>query len=109
MRPVDYYSILLDAIQTTERNSAQLRALVYERARFNLKREVLFGYSSVDLADTVRKIDEFERAVARIEANAVDEVPDPHLYDQSRRAILQPRMSSSRYCRQNLLLHFMRD
>ena len=84
VRPVDFYSILLDAIKTTEQNSAQLRALVYERARFNLKREVLFGYSSVDLADTVRKIDEFERAVARIEANAVDEVPGPYLHDQSR-------------------------
>src|SRR5689334_11949506 len=36
--PVDYYTILLEAINTTQQNSAQLRALVYERARFNLKR-----------------------------------------------------------------------
>ena len=75
-RPLDYYSILLEAINATKQNSAQLRALVYERARFNLKRDVLFGYSSMGLADVVRQIDEFERAVARIEANAVDDPPN---------------------------------
>jgi hypothetical protein len=72
-RPPDYYSILLEAINATKQNSAQLRALVYERARFNLKRDVLFGYSPIGLADAVRQVDEFERAVARIEANAVDD------------------------------------
>ncbi|MGA9082967.1 MAG: hypothetical protein WB390_10975 [Pseudolabrys sp.] len=78
-RPHDYYSILLEAINATKQNSAQLRALVYERARFNLKRDVLFGYSSMGLADVVRQIDEFERAVVRIEANAVDDPPHlPH-------------------------------
>src|SRR4029077_2942579 len=72
-RPLDYYSILMEAISTTKQNSAQLRALVYERARFNLKRDVLFGNSSMGLADVVRKINEFELAVARIEANATDD------------------------------------
>ena len=72
-KPLDYYSILLEAITTTKQNSAQLRALVYERARFNLKRDVLFGNSSVDLADALRNINEFELAVARIEASAMDD------------------------------------
>jgi hypothetical protein len=81
-RPHDYYSILLEAINATKQNSAQLRALVYERARFNLKRDVLFGYSSMGLADVVRQIDEFERAVARIEATAVDDQPRPPYREQ---------------------------
>ena len=72
-RPTDYYSILLDAITTTKQNSGQLRALVYERARFNLKRDVLFGNSSMDFADALRNINEFELAVARIEASANDD------------------------------------
>ena len=74
-RPLDYYAILQDAIRSTRQNSAQLRALVYERFRFNLKRDVLFGHSTMGLADVVRQINDFELAVARIEANAVDEQP----------------------------------
>ena len=69
--PVDYYAILTEAIRSTKQNSAQLRALVYERARFNLKREVLFGYSTMGLTDVVRQIHDFEHAVARIEAKAM--------------------------------------
>ena len=81
-RPLDYYSILLEAIDTTKQNPAQLRALVYERARFNFKRDVLFGHSSVGLADLVQKIDEFELAVARIEATAIDDQPQPAYREQ---------------------------
>jgi hypothetical protein len=73
-RPLDYYSLLLDAIKKAERNSAQLRALVYERARFNFKRDILFGHSSLGMADLVQHINAFELAVARIEATAdIDE------------------------------------
>ncbi len=72
-RPLDYYSLLQEAIQRTEKNSAQLRALVYERARFNLKRDILYGDSSAGLADLVRHINDFEHAVARIEADAEDQ------------------------------------
>jgi hypothetical protein len=70
---LDYYTILLDAIKKTEQNSAQLRALVYERARFHLKREALFGHSSLGLTDTLRHINELELAIARIEASAVNQ------------------------------------
>ena len=83
-RPLDYYSILLEAIKRTKQNSAQLRALVYERARFNLKRDVLFGYSSMGLADVVRQIHEFELAVARIEANATDDEPSQAYREQEK-------------------------
>src|SRR5690242_11909731 len=31
IRPLDFYSILQDAIETAKHNSSQLRALVYER------------------------------------------------------------------------------
>ena len=77
MRPLDYYSILLEAIKTAKHNSSQLRALVYERARFNLKRDILYGHSSLGLAELVQHIKDFELAVARIEANAEDAQPGP--------------------------------
>ena len=75
--PIDYYSILTQAIKAAKQNSTQLRALVFERARFNLKRDFLFGYSSMGLADVVQHVNEFELAVARIEANATDDPPEP--------------------------------
>lgn len=75
--PIDYYSILTQAIKAAKQNSTQLRALVYERARFNLKRDFLFGYSSMGLVDVVQHVNEFELAVARIEANATDDPPEP--------------------------------
>ncbi len=74
---LDYYSILVEAIEKTKHNSAQLRQLVYERARFNFKRDVLFGHSSLGLSDLVQHINDFELAVARIEATATDDPPDP--------------------------------
>ena len=77
-QPLDYYSILLDAIKSTQQNSAQLRALVYERARFNFKRDILFGHSSLGLADLVRHVNDFELAVARIEATTIDGQPLTH-------------------------------
>lgn len=77
VRPLDYYSILLEAIHKAERNSAQLRALIYERARFNLKREFLFGNSSLGLPEIMQHVNDFELAIARIEANAVDAEPGP--------------------------------
>jgi hypothetical protein len=75
-KSLDYYSVLLDAIHKTEQNSAQLRALVYERARFNIKREFLFEYSSLGLSEIVQHVNDFELAVARIEASAVDCKPN---------------------------------
>ena len=77
MRPLDFYSILQEAIKTAKHNSSQLRALVYERARFNLKRDILYGHSSMGLAELVQHIKDFELAVARIEANAEDDQPSP--------------------------------
>jgi hypothetical protein len=76
-QPLDYYSILVEAIKKTEQNSAQLRQLVYERARFNFKRDVLFGHSSLGLSDLVRHINDFELAVARIEASTTGDRPSP--------------------------------
>jgi hypothetical protein len=74
-KPLDYYSILIDTIKKTENNSAQLRQLVYERARFNFKRDLLFGHSTLGIADIVKHVNDFELAVARIEANAIGEQP----------------------------------
>ncbi len=85
VRPIDHYSILLEAIHRAEHNSAQLRALVYERARFNLKREFLFGNSSLGLAEVVQHINDFELAVARIEAPAVAAKPSPGYREQLQR------------------------
>ena len=74
-KPLDYYSILLETIKNTENNSSQIRQLVYERVRFNFKRDILFGHSTLGLADIVRHVNDFELAVARIEANAVGHTP----------------------------------
>jgi len=73
--PSDYYSILMQAIEAAKQNSAQLRHLVYERARFNMKRDFLFGSSNMPLADVVRHVNAFEAAVARIEATTSDNRP----------------------------------
>ena len=73
---LDYYSILVETIEKTKHNSAQLRQLVYERARFNFKRDVLFGHSSLGLSDLVQHISDFELAVARIEEAATDDPPE---------------------------------
>ena len=67
-QPVDYYSILLDGIHNAEQSPEQLRALVYDRARFNIRRDLLFGHSSMALADVVQQVTAFEIAIARIEA-----------------------------------------
>jgi len=88
-QPLDYYNILLDTIKRTQQNSAQLRALVYERARFNFKRDILFGHSSLGLADLVRHVNDFELAVARIEATAIDAQPMTH--EENRHEYLAPR------------------
>src|SRR5262249_19195422 len=74
-KPLDYSSLLLDTIKKTQNNSAQLRQLVYERMRFNFKRDLLFGHSTLGLADIVRHVNDFELAVTRIEANAAVEEP----------------------------------
>ena len=73
--PSDYYSILMRAIDAAKQNSAELRHLVYERARFNMKRDFLFGSSDMPLADVVRHVKAFEAAVAHIEATASDDRP----------------------------------
>jgi hypothetical protein len=80
--PIDYHSILLEAIRKTENNSAQLRALVYERARFHMKREFLFGYSSLGLSEIVQHVNDFELAIARIEANIGDAKPSSALHNR---------------------------
>jgi hypothetical protein len=72
-RPLDFYLVLQDAINAAKHNSSQLRALVYDRARFNLKRDILYGHPSMDLTDLIQHVKDFELAVARIEANAVDD------------------------------------
>ena len=74
-RPLDYYSLLLDTIKKTQNNSSQIRQLIYERMRFNFKRDLLFGHSTLGLTDIVRHVNDFELAVTKIEANAVHEEP----------------------------------
>ena len=72
-RSIDYHSLLTATIKKTEQNSAQLRALIYEHARFNFVRELMFGHSSINLTDLAWHMNEFEIAVARIEADVVED------------------------------------
>ena len=91
---LDYYSILVEAIKKTEQNSTQLRQMVYERARFNFKRDVLFGHSSLGLSDLVRHINDFELAVARIEANATGGRPSPeYRQNEYEHAVSRPEVT----------------
>ena len=86
-QPIDYYSILLNGIHNAEQSPEQLRSLVYDRARFNIRRELLFGHSSIGLADVVQQVTAFEIAIARIEdaskegqariAYRKDDAPEP--------------------------------
>ena len=109
-RPLDYYSILQEAIKTAKYNSSQLRALVYDRARFNLKRDILYGHSTMGLADLVQQVKDFELAVARIEANVVDdqpipleqtEQPDPPYAPSNAVEILPARRTTPQYAQLN--------
>ena len=85
-RPLDYYSVLVNTIERAKNDSAHLRQLVYERARFNFKRDVLFGDPSTKLTDLVQHINDFELAVAQIEANAANS-PQVSEYRQSERKV----------------------
>ncbi len=69
-KPQDYYSVLAGVINHTRTDSAQLRSMVYELARFNLKREALFGYPPMSIQDLARHMNELEKAIASVEANS---------------------------------------
>jgi hypothetical protein len=68
--PRNYYSVLADVISQTETDPAFLRATVYELARFNLKREALFGYPPMSIPELARHMDELEKAIARVETTS---------------------------------------
>ena len=72
-RPPHYYSVLTAAISHSERDPAQMRATVYELARFNLKREALFGYPPMSMRELTRHMDELELAITHIEVDFADE------------------------------------
>lgn len=93
-KSTDYYSILKQTIKNTEQDSAQLRALIYERARFNFKRDLLFGHSSLGLTDLIQHVKDFELAVARIEANSTGINHQPIDY-QTKSAPEEKRPSTS--------------
>lgn len=69
---LDYYAVLRGAIEQAEQDNAYVRALIYERARFNLKREALFGNSTLGVSEWLRHINELELAIAKIETYAID-------------------------------------
>ncbi len=71
-KPQDYYSVLAGVINQTRTDSAQLRSMVYELARFNLKREALFGYPPMSIQDLAHHMDELENAIAKVEAASSD-------------------------------------
>lgn len=93
-RPLDYYSVLTAAISHSERDSAQLRAMVYELARFNLKREALFRYPPMSMPELTRHMNELELAIAHIEANSADEraslVPQDSMLEHSSSSTRNP-------------------
>jgi hypothetical protein len=71
--PPNYQSVLNGVIEQVRNDPARMRALVYELARLNLKREAFDNFPKLKRAEAERQFDELERAIRRIEANAEED------------------------------------
>jgi hypothetical protein len=68
--PLDYYAVLSSVVEQTKHQPAQLRAMIYELARVNLKREAVMRYPQLSRAEFTQHMYELERAIERFEADA---------------------------------------
>jgi hypothetical protein len=68
--PLDYYAVLASVVEQTKHQPAQLRAMIYELARVNLKREAVMRYPQLSRAEFTQHMYELERAIERFEADA---------------------------------------
>ncbi len=67
--PTNYQTVLRDAIGQVRNDPAHMRALVYELARINLKREALKNYHVLERAEAERQLAELEHAIRQVEAD----------------------------------------
>ena len=71
----DYYSVLTRMIAATAKDDAQLRRMVYELARNKLRRQLHLQYQHLHRPEMEDQLIELEAAIARIEADAAQDLP----------------------------------
>ena len=95
---LDYQLVLTGVIEQVQNDPSRLRALVYELARINLKREAFASYPTIKRAGAERQLAELERAIERVEANAETETATaflPALVERPEPARQAPAMIDS--------------
>lgn len=86
----DYYRFLVRTISTAERDSAQLRAIVYHYARGKLRKE-LWLRTDLQWAQKKEQMSALEKAIEQVEADIGDATMFPKQY-LPRQAITQPML-----------------
>jgi hypothetical protein len=66
----DYISVLLRTIESTKRDPAQLRSLVYELARLSLGKQILTHYNEMGTAGLQKHMLELETAIKQVEVHS---------------------------------------
>lgn len=69
---VDYYAVLSRAIDASKNNPEQVRSAIYDLARVNMHREILWQQPEISDADLRRHFLALEDAIKRIEAENFD-------------------------------------
>jgi hypothetical protein len=66
----DYISVILRTIESTKRDPAQLRSLVYELARLSLGKQILQHYSEMGADGLQKHMTELETAIRQVEIHS---------------------------------------
>src|SRR5580693_4138208 len=66
----DYISVLLRTIDSTKRDPAQLRSLVYELARLSLGKQILTHYNEMGTVGLQKHMLELETAIKQVEIHS---------------------------------------
>ena len=66
----DYISVLLRTINSTKRDPAQLRSLIYELARLSLGKQILAHYNEMGTAGLQKHMLELETAIKQVEIHS---------------------------------------
>jgi hypothetical protein len=72
----DYISIILQAIEKTQNDPAQLRGLVYDLARLSLGKQLLTSYHQVGSAGLQQHVLDLETAINQVENIAQKQIED---------------------------------
>jgi hypothetical protein len=70
----DYVSVILRSIESTKRDPAQLRSLIYELARLSLGKQILMHYGEMGAAGLQKHMLELETAIRQVENRSRNDV-----------------------------------